>query len=76
MPSLDQLETLLDVSTYTDNNLNNVLNQKKQFNDIQEGTITEKDVTYSLQPTDMKRNIIFENGKFVGTSNKIISIEE
>ena len=49
------------------------LEHKKQFLHLKEGTISVRNIEYSLRPTEDKRNLIYKNGKLVGTSNKIIN---
>nr|YP_010691070.1 DNA polymerase [Phellinus igniarius]WBU93171.1 DNA polymerase [Phellinus igniarius] len=65
--AVSQLEELLikDSSTKVE--------QKKWFNNLTESTISVKKSAYSLKPTDSKRNLVFKDGKLVGTSNKVIN---
>nr|YP_009693780.1 hypothetical protein [Inonotus obliquus]BBN21306.1 hypothetical protein [Inonotus obliquus] len=65
--SLDQLKDLL----IENNELK--IDQIKWFNNATEGTISVRDLTYGLKPTNTKRNLIFKNKVLVDTSNKIIS---
>lgn len=67
--TFSQLKSLLDIKALSDNDLS-LIKQTKWFNSLEAGTITEKDVTYSLKPTDNKRNLIYSKGLFVKTTNK------
>lgn len=64
--TVQQLEKLL----IKNNSLN--LEQTKWFNHISDSTISVKDSAYNLKPTDAKRNLVYNNGILVGTSNKVV----
>nr|YP_010697864.1 DNA polymerase [Phellinidium ferrugineofuscum]WCF76825.1 DNA polymerase [Phellinidium ferrugineofuscum] len=65
--SLDQLERLLDSNGSIE------LNQEKWFRSVEQGTITIKNSSYDLKPTNNKRELIYEGGKLVGTKNIVIN---
>lgn len=65
--SLNQLEELL-----LENN-SAMFEHEKWFNSLEQGSITKRNQIYTLRPTDKKRNLIYKDGKLIGTSNKIIN---
>ena len=66
--TFNQLEYLLNENVSLD------IKQEKWFNHLVDSTINVKDDTsYNLKVTNNKRNLIYEKGKLVGTSNKDVS---
>lgn len=65
--SVSQLEELLKENNYLK------INQNKKFNNLAQSYISIKSTPFNLKPTDYKRNLIYENGILVGTSNKDVS---
>ena len=65
--SFNNLETLL----FKDKTLE--FDQIKWFKSLVEGNITLKEQIYTLKVTDNKRNLIYYNGKLVGTTPYIIN---
>ena len=65
--SLEQLKELL----IENNNL--TVEHTKQFNLVTDSTISVRDLSYNLKPTNTKRNLVFKNGILVATSNKLIN---
>ena len=68
--TFSQLRDLLLSDSLSNSQNSNIINQKKWYSNLEKGTITEKDVSYSLKPTNNKRNLIYVNGFFVKTTNK------
>lgn len=52
------------------------LNQEKWFKSIKEGSILIKDQSYTLSTTENKRELIYENGKLVGTKPFVLSLKD
>lgn len=65
--SVSQLETLLQENISLD------IPQEKWFNNLVDSNIAIKNSSYNLRPTNYKRELIYENGTLVGTSNKEVS---
>lgn len=65
--TLNQLAGLLK----KDSSVN--LEQVKWFNHLGDSTISVKELTYDLKPTDLKRNLVYKDGLIVGISNKYFS---
>ena len=73
---VDYLKENLEIIEVESNNENVSLDikQEKWFNHLVDSTINVKDDTsYNLKVTNNKRNLIYEKGKLVGTSNKDVS---
>lgn len=56
-------------------NENNSINvpQEKWFNQLVDSTISIKETSYNLKPTDYKRKLVYKNGVLIGTENKDVS---
>ena len=69
--TFSQLKNLLNEKIFTSTNKTNIFTQTKWFNNLEKGTIVEKEINYNLKPTDNKRNLVYKNGIFVDTTNKL-----
>lgn len=65
--SLSQLEELLIETKDID------VNQEKRFNNLKDGYISVKDSGDNLKATSFKRNLVYNNGLLVGTTNKDVT---
>ena len=67
LPSFDELELLLNKNSFL------MINQFKNYNDLSNATIVNKETIYTLRVTSNKRDLVFNNNVLVNTKNKIIS---
>ena len=68
--SFAELEKLLNVKALSNESKVSLITQPKWFKNLEDGTITEKEILHNLKPTENKRNLIYSNNLLIGTSNK------